>query len=198
MKSKFCALVVFGLLMASNRSDALQITSTTPWTDTGIDVVAGQLLQITASGTVSYATGSLGVDANGVGPGWDGTLTHPGTVAPSAIWLSLIGKIGGTTDIGTGTLLESDEDGKGDGFVGESYSILVSMSGRLFLGFNDTTANFGDNSGSFSVNVTLSPAGVGVPDAQSTLGLLLMGLVVVGGLYLPRIRVSNRRTPTRF
>jgi hypothetical protein len=133
MKSKFCAVAVFGLIFASNRAGALEITSTSPWTDTGIDVVAGQLLQITASGTVSYATGSLGVNANGVGPGWDGTLTHPGTVAPTAIWLSLIGKIGGTADIGTGTLLDADEAGKGAGFVGDSYILAVSTSGRLFL-----------------------------------------------------------------
>jgi hypothetical protein len=73
----------------------VEVPSTIPWSDTGIDIVSGQLLQIDASGTVRFDTTSIaGADPNGVGPGWDGTQTVPGDPVPTAIHLSLIGRIG--------------------------------------------------------------------------------------------------------
>src|SRR5579871_1733684 len=47
---------------------------------------------------------------------------------------------------------------KGAGFVGSSYSYVMSTSGRLFLGFNDYVNYFFDNSGSFRVTIDLSSA----------------------------------------
>jgi hypothetical protein len=43
----------------------------------------------------------------------------------------------------------------GDGFVGSSYSQIIPESGELFLGYNDDY--FPDNSGTFSVQVTIVP-----------------------------------------
>jgi hypothetical protein len=46
----------------------VEVPSSIPWFDTGIDVTAGQFLEINASGTVRFDTTSIaGVDANGLG-----------------------------------------------------------------------------------------------------------------------------------
>ena len=77
-------------------------------------------------------------------------------VLPTTMVVSLIGKVGGTTAVGTGTpLLEGTPD-DGPGFVGASYDEIAPESGRLFLGFNDKEHAFGDNSGAFTVTITLS------------------------------------------
>jgi hypothetical protein len=44
----------------------------------------------------------------------------------------------------------------GPGFVGASYDEIVIESGRLFLGLNDQKQTFDDNSGAFTVTITLS------------------------------------------
>ena len=105
-------------LSAKSQTWSLEVPAIVPWYDTGIDVMAGQQIGISTSGSVRWATGSPGINANGVGEGWDGTLRHPGTVVPSAIWLSFIGKVGGDIQIGNGTPLPEGGQDKGLGFVG--------------------------------------------------------------------------------
>ena len=132
----------------------LQVPSTAPWFDTGIDVTAGNRLQITATGTVRYGGDAQQVtDANG--GTYYGKKFFTTAVLPSAVVVSLIGKIGGTTDIGSGTPVPEGTPGDGPGFVGTSYGETVPESGRLFLGFNDQTQAFADNSGAFTVTITL-------------------------------------------
>ena len=167
--SSCCLYLLVFAVSAKAQEWLLTVPSTAPWFDTGVDLQAGQQLSITANGLVNWATGSPGINADGVGEGWDGTLRHPGTVAPSAIWLSLIGKVGGDLNIGSGNLLPEGIPGKGAGFVGSAYEGTLPTGGRLFLGFNDTTANFGDNGGAFSVNVVVVPE-------PATTALLLLGL----------------------
>ena len=146
----------------------LFVSSTVPWFDTGIDVTAGTLVNISASGTVIYGT----LPAQTTGP--DGGNYAPpqyfsDAVLPTTYIVSLIGKIGGTTAVGTGTPVPEGILGKGPGFVGSSYSQIIPTSGRLFLGFNDRVPSFGDNSGSFTANVT-------VPEPST------VALATVGGL----------------
>ena len=79
--SSMLSILSCGLLWTHTTSVATTLTvevpSTIPWFDTGIDVTSGQLLQIEASGTVRFDTTSIaGVDPNGVGPGWDGTQRY--------------------------------------------------------------------------------------------------------------------------
>jgi hypothetical protein len=84
------------------------------------------------------------VNADGVGPLFDGTTTDdPLAVYPNTIVLSLIGKIGGTLDLGTGTPVPPVHIQSGPGFVGSSYNQTILTSGRLFLGFNDEILHFG-------------------------------------------------------
>ncbi len=147
---------------AATQPIQLQVPVTSPWYDTGIDISAGQRLTVLAAGCVRYSTNfAKNADANGVGGQTDGTMpAGPSTVVPGAIVYSLIGKIGGTTNIGTGTLVPEGIANQGAGFVGAAYSQVLSNSGRLFLGYNDYTNKFYDNSGVFFVDVwTNNPTG---------------------------------------
>ncbi len=133
----------------------MQVPSTTPWFDTGIDVVAGQQLQITATGTVSYGENPEQV-TDPDGGHYTGKKFFSTAVLPNTVVVSLIGKIGGSTAVGTGALLPEGTPTNGPGFVGTSYDEVIPGSGRLFFGFNDRQKAFGDNKGSFTVEITLS------------------------------------------
>lgn len=133
---------------------SMQVPSTTPWFDTGIDVTAGQRLHITATGTVRYGgKAEQVIDADG--GNYTGKKFFMAAVLPTTMVCSLIGKVGGTTALGTGTPLLEGTPSDGPGFVGTSYDEIVPESGRLFLGFNDQKEAFGDNSGEFTVTITL-------------------------------------------
>jgi hypothetical protein len=152
-----CAFLGIGNSIASVATTwTVEVPSSIPWFDTGIDVTSGQFLEINASGTVRLDTTSIAVvNPNGVGPGWDGTQTLAGDPLPTAIHLSLIGRIGEIA-------LPEGALGGGLGFVGSSFSQLTTLDGRLYLGFNDHY--YVDNSGAFSVTITTT-----VPDTGSTL-----------------------------
>ena len=151
----------------------LSIPSTSPWTDTGIFVSGGSILDIQASGSVYYYL----PNPYTVGPGgtnYDGTQFIGTAVYPTTTVISLIGKIGGTTAIGTGTAVPGGLAGNGPGYVGSSYSEYIPTGGELFLGFNDSVNAFGDNSGSFQVTVTTVPE----PSVFGLAGLAGLGLAL--------------------
>ena len=132
----------------------LQVPGDGPWFDTSVDVVAGERLRITASGVVRYGGDAKQVtDPNG--GDYTGAQFFSTAVLPNTIICSLIGKVGGTTAVDTGTPLPEGTPGDGPGFVGTSYDEIVPESGRLFLGFNDQRQAFSDNSGAFTVTITL-------------------------------------------
>jgi len=134
---------------------SIQVPSTAPWFDTGIDVTAGQHLHITATGMVQYGGKPEQVtDPNG--GHYTGKKFFDAAVLPTTVVCSLTGKVGGTTAVDTGTLLLEGAPNDGPGFVGASYDEIVPESGRLFLGFNDRKKAFGDNIGSFTVTIKLS------------------------------------------
>ena len=159
----------------------LSIPGTVPWTDTGIDVLAGSQLQITASGIVTYGF-SAGQSTGPNGGDSSGQKFFSDCVIPSAVAVSLIGKTGGTTAVGSGTPVPEGTPGDGVGFVGASYNETISTGGELFLGFNDQVGGFGDNSGAFSV--TINVTAVPEPSAMAFVGL--------GGLALLARRRMRR------
>jgi len=158
------ATIILSLLLFQNGGVAiaqevytLDVPSTVPWTDTGINIAAGSQLIITATGTVHYSYSSYQVcDANG--GDYSGAQFLSDVMLPNTVCHSLVGKIGGTTAVGDGTPVPEGTPGDGPGFVGTSYSEVIPTGGELFLGFNDNPAVFWDNSGSFSVTVTVVPA----------------------------------------
>jgi hypothetical protein len=121
----------------------VSVSGTTPWTDTAIDVSAGTIVTMHASGKVRYGGMPAQItDANG--GNFDGQQFFPTAVFPKAVVCSLIGRVG------------DQPVPKQNGFVGVDYKESMTSSGRLFLGFNDQVGQFGDNSGAFDVSVTSS------------------------------------------
>jgi PEP-CTERM motif./PA-IL-like protein. len=150
------ALLALGCTSASAATVyMLTVPATTAWTDTGIDVVAGDRITISATGTAIFGANAGQSSGPDGGDLFGGNTFDPLSLYPNTVVVSLIGKIGGTTAIGTGTPLTPGVPGNGPGFVGSSYDQIALISGRLFLGFNDHGDAFGDNSGSFSVIVTV-------------------------------------------
>ena len=103
-----------------------------PWTDTGIDVEAGELVRIMATGEVFHST-ELGEKS---GPdGKPDTGDYPTNVIDGVDHNTLIGRIGAT-----------------DPFkVGSSTEFAARRDGRLWLRVND--AGIENNSGEFSAHV---------------------------------------------
>lgn len=151
------------------------------WQDSGLDVVAGQDLTVEALGDVWYSVVAY-VNADGVGNFHDGTVIG-GDLSASAVIYSLVGKVGGTDALGTGTLLPEGVLGKGAGFVGSMYNQTVPVSGRLYFGFNDSQPFF-DNHGSFEVRFA-------VPEPSS---IFLAGT----GVFALLLQMSVRKRAERL
>ncbi len=112
------------------RERQVNVSATQPWSDTGIDVRAGQSVFIDASGRVRW-----GKDRRDGPEGEDNSPFNAGRPLPNRPGGALIGRIGNDLF-----------------FIGaESGPIRVRAGGRLFLGINDDYLQ--DNSGSFRVTV---------------------------------------------
>jgi len=118
-----------GMLTPSN---GLQVPATTPWTDTGIDVQAGDMLSFSANGEIRWGTGG-GDTANADGNTASMRNSYPLRGAPVG---TLIGRVGNSAPFPVGT---------------NTGAIRMPVNGRLFLGINDDDRR--DNSGAFNVVV---------------------------------------------
>ena len=110
------------------------VSARQPWTDTGIDLRPGDVLTVTATGQIQWAT-----DRNAVSPPEGGN----GPGAPSAP----------VPGAGIGALVARIGDGRPFVAVGGDGIIRVQQAGRLFLGTNDDLLT--DNSGAFRATVTV-------------------------------------------
>lgn len=102
------------------------------WTDTGIEVRAGDTIHFDAAGSVSWGPGRTHGPAGEVSSHY-----NPRRPVPNAAGGALIARVGG-----------------GEPFVvaTERGGFRVNQSGRLYLGVNDDY--LADNSGSFRVTIT--------------------------------------------
>jgi hypothetical protein len=110
-------------------SNGMAVRANVPWTDTGVNVRAGDVLNITASGRVAFATGDWAT----VSPDGNATVrrdTYPLRGQPVG---ALIGRIGSGTPF----------------LIGANARVSMPATGRLVLGVNDDERN--DNSGVFNV-----------------------------------------------
>ena len=125
-----------GAVGTSGQSREVRVESRVRWTDTGIDVRAGQTVGFDARGTVR-----LGPTENEVA-GVDGTLSRRrdnGAPMANQAEGALIARIGNSPVF----------------FVGDLNSVRAPATGRLYLGVND--GDLGNNSGDFQVVVSLQP-----------------------------------------
>jgi len=112
---------------------AIRVEANQPWTDTGIDVKAGDLVAFQGSGQVNFGQGntqSAGVD----GKSDTRSPNYPVSAMPVG---GLIGKVGNSAPFPIG---------------GNQQAIRMPANGRLMLGVNDNELS--DNSGFFSVVVS--------------------------------------------
>jgi uncharacterized protein YjdB len=122
------------------------------WINTGLTVLAGDTLQITATGEIQFDSAGRTADPSGRP---DGDPPGNNTLVPFVGSHTLVGRIGST-----GSLF--DQTGF---FVGSSYNRVMRTSGELFLGFNDgyvrsdrrglDPGGVGDNSGAYSVFIAI-------------------------------------------
>ncbi len=158
------------------------VSSNIGWQDTGLDVVAGDLLEITASSSIRFDSAGRMADPDGQ-PDGDAVPCSNGLV-PAVFCHTLVGRIGSS-----GSLADLS------GFlVGSSFSQITTGSGRLFLGFNDgfvktdrsglDSGGVGDNSGSYTAQIGIGMVPLGMP-GFGPLGLTFL-LLVFGALVIRR------------
>src|SRR5712692_9877185 len=164
----FCALV-FGIILSaplraqarnqppaqaeqaqtSVQSHELEVPGNQPWTDTGVDLQAGQTVSITATGKLSYMDGNA-PGPEGLGRSWMDLLRA--LPVNSAGRGALIGRVG------------SDEAAQ-PYLVGPKLQTPVRAVGRLYLGINGPS---GDSArGSFHVTIVISGASAASTGAKS-------------------------------
>ena len=130
----------------------LDVPGSSQWTDTGIDVAAGDRLAITGTGNIQNSAAPAGPE--GFARGWRDLLRAlPVNGAGGG---ALIGRIG-------------DPAAAVPFLVGASKELTVNSSGRLFLGINQLAGDQSD--GSFHVNVKIVPAEKPAASAPAELAL---------------------------
>ncbi len=118
------------------------VPGTVPWTDTGIDVARGDVVQVDAIGTVTAAIGDPRTE---VGP--DGS-TNPEFAVANRDENGV--QVGGGHAALIGMIGES-----GPPFlIGASNTLSIPTDGRLFLGVND--GGLDNNDGQFDVTLTIT------------------------------------------
>ena len=142
-----------------------------PWTDTGVDLSAGETVSVNASGSVSFSRGGQAIGPQGDQPSC-AVFRKPRVpyVARDLRCHSLIGRIGSP-----GTFFE----------VGSSTQFRAPVGGRLYLGVNDNF--FPDNSGNWTAVISEQGSGpvTATTERSSNPGTLR--------LFEPQIDPSARR-----
>ena len=131
----------------------LDVAGASQWTDSSIDLIAGDRLMITATGKIQ-SSGALAASPEGLARGWRDLLRAlPVNGAGSA---ALIGRIG-------------DPAAAVPFLVGASKELTVNQGGRLFLGINQLAGETSD--GSFHVDLKIVPANTAASAAAPALVL---------------------------
>src|SRR5579871_6833526 len=130
-------------------SHELDVSGNQVWTDSGVDVAAGESLAISAAGSLQFADGSS-AGPQGAARGWKDLLRS--LPVNSAGRGALVGRIG-------------SDDAAVPFLVGAQLNLKVRVSGRLFLGFNGSSSD--SPQGSFHVSIEISGGAASVPGAAS-------------------------------
>ena len=160
MSSRFpiCLLALIAVLPSnsgvSKWTHDMQIKADQVWTDTGIDLKAGDDLQITATGSLAYSATDKS-DPGGMARHWKDLLrmlplSNSGRGA-------LIGRIGGA-DVGQPFL------------VGAQKQMSCPVAGRLFLGVNEEENDVAE--GTYAVKIEITQGNSAVGPSTATLASL--------------------------
>jgi hypothetical protein len=176
MKVIFMAIGILSLsISAAQATITMAIPANWPWTDTGLSLNNGDIVQISASGSWTWETGISPYS----GPdGTSGTAGCYDTFLSSANHGALIAYIG--VDPYQGNWGKGSFFPQSSGYldIGSSAQFISSQNGELWLGFNDAavTAGIYDNAGSVTAQISVTP---------ESATLLLLG---VGSLTLRKYR----------
>ena len=116
----------------------LDVPGDKQWTDSGIDLLAGDQLVITATGSIEILGKQCGPE--GLARGWMDLLRVP--PVPDAGHGALIGRVGNT-------------EAAQPFAIGQRREMRVAYDGRLFLGINEQSSEQAD--GKFHVKVQITP-----------------------------------------
>lgn len=112
---------------------AIVIGADRRWVDTGLDIPANAVVSINANGQIRVAQDGGVITAAGVPSG-----RIDGATMPTANIGALVARFGNSAPL----------------FIGESRTFRSALSGRLYLGVNDSF--FDDNAGQFAVTVDVN------------------------------------------
>ena len=128
----------FGRGRPNDQASTVIVTNRQAWIDSGIDVRAGDSLDITATGRVQYSRQLTHV----AGPDGTPSVTRADAPMPNTPVGALVARVGNSAPF----------------FVGARANALrVQQTGRLFFGINDDILT--DNSGDFRVTVIVNGRG---------------------------------------
>lgn len=128
-------------------SQEIQLTGDSSWFDTGIDVQAGEQVEVTATGTMRYSDQQIDTSPAGLPRGFKDLLRDlPFNAAGRG---AVIGRIG-------------DPDTSQPFLIGAKRELVAPISGRLSLGINQLSDDTGD--GTYILEIKIYPA-----DANSLL-----------------------------
>jgi hypothetical protein len=119
---------------AGTTGNMVVVSATQPWTDTGMDVRAGDMLTFDAEGNVRLSEGGGDVASASGAQSGRRAQNAPVPAAPAG---GLIARIGDSAAV----------------YVGDRRAVRAPVSGRLYLGVNDD--HLGDNGGEFRVTVNV-------------------------------------------
>ena len=117
-----------------NGADLVYVDGNQRWTDTGIDVQAGQTIVVDAQGSVQLSNNANDTATPAGARAGRRTTNLPVEQGPAGGLIARVGNAGPT-------------------FLGARGTMRAATSGRLFLGVNDDYLD--DNSGEYRVNVTV-------------------------------------------
>jgi hypothetical protein len=130
---------------ASPKTITASVQSNITWQDSGIHVQPGQILMITASGFINTWGGNpIGDTPNPNGQPQNSPCPSEGNLPDCLINGELYGTLIGKISMNGAPFR-----------IGAENTIAVTASGNLYLAINDNEPYFDDNSGTYSVTITI-------------------------------------------
>ena len=114
---------------------AVAVAADRGWVDSGIAVRSGDIVEISASGSVTTEVGGISVGPNG-----DTRETERTRICPSAPF---------------GSLIMSPDGGRNVIYIGDADKFRATADGKILFSVNDAVDAAKDNKGSFTVKVTV-------------------------------------------